>query len=52
MKIRNVSLCLIRRDDQILVAETFDNNVKKTVYRPVGGLGKWDTANIPELLIT
>ncbi|WP_438350634.1 NUDIX hydrolase [Paenibacillus sp. FA6] len=37
MKIRTVSLCLIRRGDQILVEETFDKDVMKTFYRPVGG---------------
>lgn len=37
MKIRTVSLCLIRRGDQILVEETYDKAVNKTFYRPVGG---------------
>lgn len=37
MKIRTVSLCLIRRNDQILVQETFDEALKKRFYRPVGG---------------
>ncbi|ETT58003.1 NUDIX domain-containing protein [Paenibacillus sp. FSL H8-0457] len=37
MIIRTVSLCLIRRGDQILVEETYDKAVNKTFYRPVGG---------------
>ncbi|KZE80904.1 hypothetical protein AV654_11180 [Paenibacillus elgii] len=37
MKIRTVSLCLIRRDDQILVEEIVDEVLKKRLYRPIGG---------------
>lgn len=37
MKIRTVSLCLIRRGDQILVQETFDEALMKSLYRPIGG---------------
>lgn len=37
MIIRTVSLCLIRKGDQILVEETYDKVVNKTFYRPVGG---------------
>lgn len=37
MTIRTVSLCLIRRGDQILVEETYDEALKKTFYRPIGG---------------
>jgi len=35
--IRTVSLCLIRRDDRILVEETYDKAINKTFYRPIGG---------------
>ncbi|WP_036681183.1 NUDIX hydrolase [Paenibacillus tyrfis] len=37
MKIRTVALCLIRRDDQILVEEIVDEVLKKRLYRPIGG---------------
>ena len=37
MKIRTVSLCLIRRGQEILVEETIDPMVNKTFYRPIGG---------------
>ncbi|MFS0727647.1 NUDIX hydrolase [Paenibacillus sp. 1P07SE] len=37
MKIRTVSLCLIRKNDLILVEETYDSAVNKTFYRPIGG---------------
>ncbi|GIP32782.1 NUDIX hydrolase [Paenibacillus sp. J2TS4] len=37
MIIRTVSLCLIRKEDRILVEQTFDEAVKKTFYRPIGG---------------
>ncbi|MFS0870362.1 NUDIX hydrolase [Paenibacillus xylanilyticus] len=35
--IRTVSLCVIRRGDEILLEETFDKNTSTTYYRPVGG---------------
>lgn len=37
MNIRTVSLCIIRKDNLILVEEMRDDAVKKTFYRPVGG---------------
>lgn len=35
--IRTVSLCLIRKGDNILVQEVIDPVVKQTFYRPIGG---------------
>ncbi|WP_310139094.1 NUDIX domain-containing protein [Paenibacillus amylolyticus] len=35
--IRTVSLCLIRKGDNILVQEIVDPVVKQTFYRPIGG---------------
>ncbi|MGG4130663.1 NUDIX domain-containing protein [Paenibacillus illinoisensis] len=35
--IRTVSLCVIRREDELLLEETFDNNTSTTYYRPIGG---------------
>jgi ADP-ribose pyrophosphatase YjhB (NUDIX family) len=37
MKIRTVSLCIIRRGKDILLEESFDEAVNKSFYRPVGG---------------
>ncbi|WP_164848681.1 NUDIX hydrolase [Paenibacillus sp. DCT19] len=37
MVIRTVSLCLIRKGDNILVQEIVDPVVKQTFYRPIGG---------------
>lgn len=37
MNIRTVSLCVIRRRDEFLLEETFDQVTNKTYYRPVGG---------------
>lgn len=37
MKIRNLALCLIQRDEEILVLEGFDILTKELFYRPLGG---------------
>ena len=37
MVIRTVSLCLIRKGENILVQEIIDPAVKQTFYRPIGG---------------
>jgi ADP-ribose pyrophosphatase YjhB (NUDIX family) len=37
MHIRAVSLCVIRRRDEFLLEETFDQVTNITYYRPVGG---------------
>lgn len=37
MNIRTVSLCIIRKGDQILVQEMYDQKTKKKFYRPIGG---------------
>ena len=35
--IRVISICIIRRDDEILVLEGYDHVKDKTFYRPLGG---------------
>lgn len=35
--IRTVSLCVIRRGDELLVEETFDKDTSTIYYRPIGG---------------
>jgi 8-oxo-dGTP pyrophosphatase MutT (NUDIX family) len=36
-KVRTIAICLFRHDDQILVAEGYDEVKRQTFYRPLGG---------------
>ena len=37
MKIRNIAICLIKREKDIFVFEGFDSAKSETFYRPLGG---------------